>query len=152
MKIFTLQKYILSGIFFIIIIMISCIIPARADDTPQLDFMITARSISGHVSDGFVIGKGRVTYRPSHNGFVVWSNALSAGTPQTYIIKGQRNSRNHIRVKIESENGVPDTERGTGILILTGDDYESFVVAVDGGQQISADKYDVQVNASVIFP
>lgn len=126
--------------------------PARADDAPELNFIVTAKNLSGRVSDGFVIGKGRVIYRPTHNGFVIWSQARNAGSPQKYILEGQRNTRNELKVRIESDRGLPDTERGKGIMVLSSEVQVPFTVVVDGEQQVRADRYDIQMNAAVIFP
>ncbi|UJD87711.1 hypothetical protein FS594_02300 [Rahnella aquatilis] len=123
-----------------------------AADAPQLDYRTTG-TLPGTIKDGFLVGKGRVMYSGEHSGFRVWSEAPRSGThPARYMLEGQQNVHNRLRVRIESERGQVDVKEGKGIIILTGDNSILFNVVADGPQNVKADNYSVELRAVALLP
>ncbi|QQN36467.1 hypothetical protein JHW33_07555 [Rahnella aceris] len=141
----------LSGVTLIALLCLSGV-NVMAADAPQLDYRTTG-TLSGTLKDGFLVGKGRVMYHGEHAGFRVWSEAPRNGNhPARYLLEGQQNVRNKLRVRIESERGQPDGKEGKGIIVLTGDDSILFKVVVDGQQNVRADNYPIELRALVLLP
>lgn len=141
----------LSGVTLITLLCLFAM-KAMAADAPQLDYRTTG-TLSGTLKDGFLVGKGRVMYHGEHAGFRVWSEAPKSGAhPARYMLEGEQNVRNKLRVRIESERGQPDGKEGKGIIIPTGDDSILFKVVVDGQQNVKADIYPIELRAVALLP
>jgi len=125
----------------------------QAASPPELTFRATAGPISGQLQDGFTLGKGRVVHRDAHSGFRVWSEQpLSGVVPGHFILQGRQDPQRQLRVRLEQKQARPDSEKGNGIIIRSGDETLFFSVVVDGNQKVAADQYQVALKAGVITP
>lgn len=141
----------LSDVTLIVLLCLSGV-KVMAADAPQLDYRTTGK-LTGTIKDGFLVGKGRVMYTGEHSGFRVWSEAPRSGAyPARYLIEGQQNFHNRLRVRIGSERGQADVKEGKGIIILTGDNSVLFNVVADGTQNVKADNYPIELRAVVLLP
>ncbi|WP_396076090.1 AfaD family invasin [Escherichia coli] len=99
--------------------------------------------MGGNLSDGTRIATGQILCRDSHSGFHVWMNAQKAGyQPEHYIIRGQLNSQNEIRVRLTGDRWSPSVDKGqNGVIRISADERAIFDILVDGRQNVEADRY-----------
>lgn len=118
----------------------------------DLKLQMQSDKISGLIDGGYRIGEGKVFFHGEHSGFRVYVNSQQTGNkPNEYLLMGNAKKENRIRIKLEKEGWTPDTNNGNGIIILTKDSNASFDILIDGTQNVQADRYDVNISASVIF-
>lgn len=126
---------------------------ARAADTPQLSLQINSGLLSGHINGERRIGQGRIGYYGQHLGFQVWSDVIKSGQqPNSYVLVGQNNSNNTLRIRIEQNDWQPDHEGGKGIILHYGGESATFDVVVDGDQTVIADHYSLALKGAVLLP
>ncbi|MEX3136954.1 AfaD family invasin [Serratia ureilytica] len=121
-------------------------------EAPQLTLQVRSGQTAGQQVDGTLLAQGTVTYPGGHNGFRVWSDATLNGAPQRYTLNGQRNSNHRMNVRLVGRDWQPDTERGQGIVLRTGDYSVGFSVEVDGNQTLPVDSWPLQLQAVVLLP
>ncbi|EFA7448302.1 adhesin [Escherichia coli] len=97
----------------------------------------------GALSDGTRMATGRILCRDSHSSFHVWMNAKKIeGRSAHYIIKGQRNSKNEMRVRLSGDGWSADaTEDRNGVVKIGKDESAIFDILIDGDQNAAPDKY-----------
>ncbi|MGL4354767.1 MAG: AfaD family invasin [Aeromonas popoffii] len=126
---------------------------AQAADTPQLNLQINSGLLSGRINGEFRIGKGLIEYDGEHLGFQVWSDATKSGPqPNRYVLIGQNNSNNKLRIRIEYPGWQPDNEGGKGIILRDGGNSATFDVVVDGDQTVIADHYSLALKGALLLP
>jgi Enterobacteria AfaD invasin protein len=126
---------------------------AQAADAPQFYLQINSGLLSGHINGDRRIGQGRISYDGDHLGFQVWSEAIKSGTqPNSYVLAGQNNSNNKLRVRIEQTDWVPDKEGGKGIILRYGGNSATIDVVIDGEQTVVADYYSLALKGAVLLP
>lgn len=144
------KKYLAQALLMAGVMMSSF---THAASAPDLTFRATAGPVSGQLQDGFTLGKGRIMHRDAHSGFRVWSEQpLSGVVPGHFILQGRQDPQRQLRVRLEQKQARPDSEKGNGIIIRSGDETLFFSVVVDGNQKVAADQYQVALKAGVITP
>lgn len=121
-------------------------------EAPQLTLQVRAGQTAGQQADGTLLAQGTVTSPGGHNGFRVWSDATLNGAPQRYTLSGQRNGNNRLNVRLVGRDWQPDTVRGQGIVLRTGDYSVAFSVEVDGNQTLPIDTWPLQLQSMVLLP
>lgn len=146
-----MNKKHLSQMLLITSLMVSGL--TQAASPPELTFRATAEPISGQLQDGFTLGKGRIVHRDAHTGFRVWSEQpLSGVVPGHFTLQGRQDPQRQLRVRLEQKQAQPDSEKGKGIIIRSGDEMLFFSVVVDGNQKVAADQYPIALKAGVLTP
>lgn len=125
----------------------------RAADAPvRLDIQVRAGLPGGVVRDGTRLATGQVSHADSHTGFRVWSQAPSVpGTPGAYVLSGTGQPGNSLRVRLQGSEwqAAPD---GRGLVRQTDRESVSLDVVADGDQQVKADSWSLQLQASALLP
>lgn len=123
-------------------------LPAQAA-LPEVS--LTVRPLADNdLRDGTVVARGWVTDRTPHAGLQVWLEALRQGeAPDRYVLTGQNDPGHTLRVRLraDTENGVPDEQSGRGLLIRTTEEQVSLVIEADGAQQAPPDVYPLILKA-----
>lgn len=150
---FNYRRNIGISVLVMSVVLLLPVSASYASGLPSLDFKPTVNVIAGRVPDGKVLGYGQVVFQSDHIGFVVWSEAIKfSDSPGRYVLNGQEVPTNRLRVRLEKEGSVADTENGKGVLINTGDSSVSFTLVADGEQQINSDRYPITLSAVAILP
>ncbi|MGP2408162.1 AfaD family invasin [Yersinia sp. 2545 StPb PI] len=126
---------------------------AQAADTVQLTLRMDSVQVAGRVLDNSRIGQGQIVYDGEHAGFQVWSDtAPTGGQPNSYVLTGQSHGNNQLRVRIEQEGWVADSDGGKGIKIQTGERSTGFDLVIDGDQTVLADRYTLTLRGVGLQP
>lgn len=121
-------------------------------EAPQLIVQVRTGQNAGVFIDGALLAQGTVQYSGVHSGFRVWSEGTLNGAPQRFTLTGQRNPANRMNVRLTGREWQPDTQRGQGIILRTGDFSSMFRVEVDGNQTLGVDTWPLQLRAVVLLP
>lgn len=105
--------------------------------------------IGGELRDGAIIATGRIVCREAHNRFHVWMNAREdKGRPGHYLVRGKRDSRNEIRIRLEGKEWVPVPAGQRGVERTGTDTQVMFDVVADGRQHADPDEYIFSVTGT----
>lgn len=130
--------------FFIFILAVPCSVASL-----HFHLQMMRGLISGVQKDGAKIGSGTLYNTSGHTGFYVWSDDkihnLNAGT---YIVYGEVNKGNKIRVRLEDNDWIPDNN-GNGIILFSSSNRVSFNIVIDGEQYVNTDNYTLHLKAGV---
>ncbi|MGY0163505.1 AfaD family invasin [Edwardsiella tarda] len=117
---------------------------------------ITLNGISNstqQVSDGQIVGHGRVSTQQAHSGYQVWLNAERNGdAPHRYILEGKNNRQHKLYVVIDQEGWRPDIKGGLGIIKQTRDVQAQFDIVANGNQNAPVDTYVIRVQCRYLEP
>lgn len=140
-------------VFLMAVIMLSSVRQAIASEVtmPTIDFNMLALQKAGSISDGTLLGQGRITYSESHAGFILGADADKTNRPGGYMLSGVNNTSNKLYIRMESEGAMEDTQQ-RGIIILTDQNSAAFRIKVDGNQNITSDKWRLSLHAVAILP
>lgn len=123
---------------------------ASATEAPRLSIQAGGKH-SGMLNDGDIIRQGHLATQDVHVGFRVWSDTARQGNaPNRYTIAGGRNGGNVLHVRVEKDEGHPDTGSGKGLIIDTANDVTSFNIVSDGVQSVVADNYLLELKGAAI--
>lgn len=125
---------------------------SEAAESPVLSYHSTG-NVSGQVPDGYVLGKGTISYSGSHRGFQLWSSAPAIPEkPGSYELAGLQHNGSRVRVKLQTnENWQPAADE-RGLTIRTEDETVSFELVVEGKQQVSAGNYSMDLKTVALLP
>ena len=124
---------------------------ATASDAPELAFQPAKRMLSGNISDGTLIGQGRLNTLTTGGSFRVWCGVASADiSVRSCRIQGRNDGRHVLAVRLEKDTGTPVSQNGKSIQLTgeAGDNVFSIVAA--GNQNIGADSYPVVLGAQAL--
>lgn len=144
------RKYAyLASVLLIMTVMGS---PTAHAGTPQLDMQVRSGLFAGRVADGTRLAQGVITYTDAHAGFQVWSEepVLDGKSPR-YVLSGSRHSGNKLRVRLEGEGWVANTEGGKGMQVITTAVSAPFDVVVDGDQMVDSDVWTVPIQGGILL-
>lgn len=149
------MKYIRSfSVSWFLLLPVLIVLPffSQASESPELSYYSTGNA-SGQVPDGYVLGKGTISFSGPHSGFKIWSTAIAVPEkPGSYELTGQQHSANRVRVKLRGNENWQSAPDGIGLIIRTEDETVSFELVVEGKQQISAGNYSIDFKAVALLP
>ncbi|HHR5914088.1 TPA: AfaD family invasin [Providencia alcalifaciens] len=105
------------------------------------------RGSNGVVLDGDIIATGKVSCTENNTVVDIWMDNAIIGM-NAYIIKGQRNSINELRVRLEGEGWSFNRRESRGLTKLQPGKVEPFNIVADGSQKLKADTYTITINSS----
>lgn len=105
--------------------------------------------MSGELRDGAIVATGRIVCQEAHTRFHVWMNAREdEGRPGHYLVRGKRNSRHEIRIRLGGEGWIPGSAGQQGIEFQGTDVQAMFNIVVDGRQHVDPDEYIFSVTGT----
>ncbi|HII2567949.1 TPA: AfaD family invasin [Escherichia coli] len=105
--------------------------------------------MSGELRDGAIVATGRIVCQEAHTRLHVWMNAREdEGRPGHYLVRGKRDSRNEIRIRLEGKEWVPVPAGQRGVERTGTDTQVMFDVVADGRQHVDPDEYIFSVTGT----
>ncbi|MDK1711727.1 AfaD family invasin [Serratia marcescens] len=124
---------------------------ACASDVPHIVLKQGQTRLAGFIADGTRIAQGRISSEDAHAGFRVYGAGKTMGAPGHYVLQGTQEARHVLRIRLEHEGWLADSEGGEGIHLLTADRSAEFYVVADGDQMVTADRYSLAVSGSILL-
>lgn len=109
----------------------------------------TRRGMGGELQDGVIIATGRIICREAHTKFHVWINAHEdKERPGHYLVRGNRDRRNEIRIRVGGKGWTPVPGVHQGVERPGTGDQARFYLAADGMQHVAPDEYVFSVTGT----
>ncbi|EAA3110496.1 invasin [Salmonella enterica subsp. enterica serovar Montevideo] len=125
---------------------------AHANDDVDIT-LNSALNLNSQISDGQLIGYGRISTQQAHSGYQVWLNAERNGeSPDRYVLTGKSNRQHKLYVIIGQNGWVPDNKGGEGIIKRTREMQEQFDIVANGHQSVPVDTYVITVQGRYFEP
>ncbi|ENA4257774.1 adhesin [Escherichia coli] len=105
--------------------------------------------VRSELRDGEIIATGRIACREVHDRFHIWVNTREDKRhPGHYLVRGEIDSLNEIRVRLGGKGWVPASTGQGGMERPGGDSHVIFDVLVDGRQHVAPDEYVFSVTGT----
>lgn len=120
-------------------------------DTPRLDFRPEATRTAGPVTDGTLLGRGRVSWDGPHAGFHLWLEGGQESLERRLALSPPGGKGSPLRVRLETDEPVTADKAGRGIVILSSDNSVSFSIVIDGNQEASPGVWNMRISAATLL-